>query len=113
MPSIQCAMGRPKPAATGGGGIDFCAVERQDIGRVPDRIFFAMKVLPAICNFRGGAGRARKKNSDRWNNVFAGRPENMGFWHGHCSATVPPNARGAVPRWVSRTLLRLRVGRAG
>ena len=42
------------------------------------------------------ARRARKKNSDRWNNVCAQKPENVGFWRGHCSATVPPDTRGAA-----------------
>jgi hypothetical protein len=28
------------------------------------------RLLPAPCNFLGGAGRARKKISDRWNNVL-------------------------------------------
>ena len=42
-----------------------------------------------------GARRARKKNSDRWNNVWSRRPENIGFWRGYCSTTVPHNSSGA------------------
>jgi len=37
------------------------------------------RLLLALVNFLSGARRARKKNSDRWNNVFVRRPENIGF----------------------------------
>ena len=53
------------------------------------------RLLPAPCNFSCWARRARKKISDRWNNVCARRSENVGFWRGHCS-TIVPCTRGAA-----------------
>jgi hypothetical protein len=55
----------------------------------------ATRLLLAPFNFLGIARRARKKHLDRWNNVCARRPENIGFWRAHCSTTV---ACGAVAR---------------
>src|SRR5689334_927170 len=49
----------------------------------------ATRLLLAVCNFLGVARRAREKNSDRWSNVLARRPENVGFSRGHCTTTVP------------------------
>ena len=53
-------------------------------------------LLPVLFDFLSGARRAREKISDRWNNVCRRRPENVGFWRGHCSTTVPGNSRGAA-----------------
>src|ERR1051326_7495736 len=49
----------------------------------------ATQVLLAVRNFLGVARRARKKNSDRWNNVWAEGSENMAFSRVHCATTVP------------------------
>jgi len=51
---------------------------------------------PRCSTFLGSARGARKKNSDRWNNVLAQRPENRGFWHIDLTTALRSTAVGAV-----------------
>src|SRR6476620_11572916 len=68
---------------------------------------YGFSLLLAPFNFLVSARRARKKISDRWNNVCARRPENIDFWRGHCSTTVPCPKRGAGRHFLPQTQRRL------